>query len=117
MAYPSNRPIIELVLDLADFRRFFAAVVSSEEVAYGKPAPDVYLEAACRLGADPSRCVAVEDSSNGLRSAEAAGMAVVAIPNRDFPPAEDALGRAAAVVASLVQLRPELLDELSVERT
>ena len=116
VASSSNRPIIELVLDLADFRRFFAAVVSSEEVAHGKPAPDVYLEAARRLGADPSRCVAVEDSSHGLRSAEAAGMAVVAIPNRDFPPAEDALSRAAVVIASLVQLRPELLDELSVER-
>ena len=69
----------------------FAATVSSEEVERGKPAPDVYLEAARRLGVEPVECVAIEDSTNGIRSAHAAGMAVIAVPNRDFPPDPDAL--------------------------
>src|SRR5436305_9285299 len=94
LASSANPSIISLVLDRSRLRDSFKATVSSEEVAQGKPAPDVYLEAARRLPADPARCVAVEDSSNGLRSAAAAGMAVVAIPNREFPPAEDALALA-----------------------
>jgi HAD superfamily hydrolase (TIGR01509 family) len=110
LASSSNRPIIELVLDLADMRELFAATVSSEEVARGKPAPDVYLEAARRLGAEPERCAAVEDSTNGLRSAAAAGMTVIAFPNRAFPPDADALGVASAVIESLSELRPELLE-------
>ena len=114
LASSSNRPVIELVLDLADFRQYFAATVSSEEVAHGKPAPDVYLEAARRLGAEPSRCVAIEDSGNGLRSARAAGMTTVAIPNRQFPPDEADLRQAGAVIDSLHQLRPELIDRLEV---
>ncbi len=75
LASSSNREVIDLVLDLAGLADAFAATVSSEEVAHGKPAPDVYLEAARRLGADPRDCVAVEDSHNGIRSAKAAGMA------------------------------------------
>ena len=108
LASSANRPIIELVLDLADMRGLFAATVSSEEVARGKPAPDVYLEAARRVGSAPSRCAAVEDSTNGLRAADAAGMLVIALPNRDFPPTSDALGLADVVIRSLAELRPEL---------
>jgi HAD superfamily hydrolase (TIGR01509 family) len=117
LASSSNRPVIELVLDLADFRRFFSVTVSSEEVSQGKPAPDVYLEAARRLNAEPSHCVAVEDSTNGLRSAEAAEMTTIAIPNRRFPPAEDALEPAALVIDSIKQLRAELLDGLPLARS
>jgi len=118
LASSSNRPVIELVLDLADFRQFFAVTVSSEEVRHGKPAPDVYLEAARRLNARPSRCVAVEDSTNGLRSAESAGMTTIAIPQPPpFPPAEAELRRATMVIDSLEQLRPELLDGLTVARS
>jgi HAD superfamily hydrolase (TIGR01509 family) len=117
LASSSNRPVIELVLDLADFRRFFAATVTSEEVRHGKPAPDVYLEATSRLNVEPLRCVAVEDSTNGLRSAEAAEMTTIAIPNRHFPPAEEALGQAALVIDSLEQLRPALLDRLTLARS
>lgn len=112
LASSANREIIDLVLELADLQAFFAVTVSSEEVPRGKPAPDVYLEAARGLGVEPARCAAVEDSSNGLRSAAAAGFVVVAVPNREFPPAEDALGLAAVVVGSLEQLRPELMEEL-----
>lgn len=112
LASSSNREIIDLVLELAGLAGHFAATVSSEEAGRGKPAPDVYLEASRRLGVAPRRCVAVEDSSNGIRSAAAAGMAVVAVPNRAFPPAEDALALAAATIGSLGELRPALLEGL-----
>ncbi|HUZ28758.1 MAG TPA: HAD family phosphatase [Solirubrobacteraceae bacterium] len=107
LASSANRPIIELVLDRAGLRDAFVAWVSSEEVARGKPAPDVYLDAARRIEVSPERCAAVEDSSNGLRSAAAAGTTVVAIPNREFPPDEDALALAAVVLESIDQLTPE----------
>jgi len=110
LASSSNRPIIDLVLELADLGRFFGATVSSEEVARGKPAPDVYLEAAARLGVEPPRCAAVEDSHNGIRSAASAGMAVIAIPNRMFPPDRQALELADVVLNSLEQLTPEAVS-------
>ena len=104
LASSSNREIIDLVLELAGLREYFVATVSSEEVARGKPAPDVYLAAARRLDVPPAECVAVEDSTNGLRSAAAAGMTVIALPNSRFPPSGDALRLAAAVVSSLDEL-------------
>ena len=100
VASSSNRPLIEAVLERAGIADLFDAVVSSEEVAGGKPAPDVYLEAMRRLGAEPERTAAIEDSSNGIRSAHAAGMRVIALPNTHYPPAEDALALAAAVLSS-----------------
>ena len=112
LASSSNRPIIDLVLSAAGLVDAFPVTVSSEEVARGKPAPDVYLEAARRLGVDPARCAAVEDSSNGLRSAAAAGMTVVALPNGDYPPDPEALSLAAVVLTSLDDLRPELVERL-----
>ena len=113
LASSANREIIELVLDLAELHSRFAATVSSEEVAHGKPAPDVYLEAAGRLDLAPTACAAIEDSTNGLRSAAAAQMTVVAVPNRQFPPAEEALSLARAVLGSLTELQPDLIDELA----
>ena len=80
--------------------------MSSEEVARGKPAPDVYLEAAARLGVKPERCAAVEDSHAGIRSAKAAGMRVLAIPNASFPPGPEALAEADGVLGSLAELTP-----------
>ena len=112
LASSSNRPIIDLVLELSGLADAYEVSVSSEEVAHGKPAPDVYLEAARQLGVDPSRCAAVEDSTNGIRSARAAGMTVVAIPNREFPPQEDTLAQADAVVAFLKELTPSLIERL-----
>lgn len=112
LASSSNRPVIELVLERSGLMPCFAAVVSSEEVERGKPAPDVYLAAARALDVDPNDCVAVEDSSNGIKSAIAAGMRTVAVPNREFPPADDVLTRAAAVVPSLADLTPELVESL-----
>ncbi len=110
LASSANRPVIEVVLELSDLGGFFETTVSSEEVARGKPAPDVYLEAARRLRVDPMLCAAVEDSSNGILSAHAAGMRVVAIPNRTFPPSDDALRAADAVVPSLQDLHQEVID-------
>jgi HAD superfamily hydrolase (TIGR01509 family) len=110
VASSSNRPLIEAVLELSGLAQFFQATVSSEEVAGGKPAPDVYLEAAARLGVDPARCAAVEDSRSGIRSARAAGMRVIAIPNASFPPDDEALAEADVVLASLAELRPEVVD-------
>ena len=113
LASSANRPIIELVLALAGLTERFAATVSSEEVASGKPAPDVYLEAARRIAREPASCAAVEDSANGLRSASAAGMSVIAIPNKAFPPEPEALALADVVVPSLEELDPELVAGLS----
>jgi HAD superfamily hydrolase (TIGR01509 family) len=108
LASSANREVIDLVLELAELEESFAATVSSEEVSRGKPAPDVYFEAARRLGVGPTDCGAVEDSTNGLRAAAAAGMRVIALPNHAFPPAEDALRLADVVIGSLDELRPTL---------
>ena len=112
LASSSNREVIELVLELAGFRDAFEAAVSSEEVARGKPAPDVYLAVAERLAADPAACVAIEDSSNGLRAAAAAEMAVIAVPNPHYPPEEDALALAAEVVAGVGEVTPDLVERV-----
>jgi HAD superfamily hydrolase (TIGR01509 family) len=110
LASSANRQLIELVLDLAGIREYFAVAVSAEEVDHGKPAPDVYLEAAMRIGVRPRSCAAVEDSTNGLRAAASAGMLVIAVPNREFPPTADALRLADVALESLDQLRPKLLS-------
>jgi HAD superfamily hydrolase (TIGR01509 family) len=110
LASSSNREIIDVFLDAADVRGAFGATVSSEEVARGKPAPDVYLAAAAALGVPPQRCVAIEDSANGLRAARAAGMAVIAVPNPHYPPDEDALALAAATVEVVGEVTPELVE-------
>jgi HAD superfamily hydrolase (TIGR01509 family) len=112
LASSSNRELIDLVLGLSRLARYFQVTISSEEVPRGKPAPDVYLEAARRLGVAPARCAAVEDSENGIRSAKAAGMYVLAIPNRVYPPAEDALDLADAVLTSVKELRPEIIERV-----
>jgi HAD superfamily hydrolase (TIGR01509 family) len=110
LASSSNRELIDLALELLGVKHLFAATVSSEEVARGKPAPDVYLEAARRLGVDPTKTAAVEDSHNGILAAKAAGMRVIAIPNRHFPPDEDALREADVVVDSLAELTAEAVE-------
>jgi beta-phosphoglucomutase-like phosphatase (HAD superfamily) len=84
--------------------------VSSEEVPRGKPAPDVYLEAARRLGVGAADCAAIEDSTNGILSGVAAGMRVIAIPRPDYPPGGEALARAAVVLDSLAELTPQVVQ-------
>jgi HAD superfamily hydrolase (TIGR01509 family) len=110
LASSSNRELIDLALEEMGVIHLFAATVSSEEVARGKPAPDVYLEAARRLGVDPARAAAIEDSHNGIRAAKAARMRVIAIPNEHFPPDEGVLAQADVVLDSLAELTPEKVD-------
>ena len=112
VASSSNRPIIDLVLDRMGVRDCFAVVVSSEEVANGKPAPDVYLAVARELGVDPKDCVAVEDSTNGIKSAVAAGMRTIAVPNRQFRPDDEVLTMASVVVSSLAEVTVDLVASL-----
>jgi len=109
LASSSNRQVIDRALELAGLAPLFSITVSSEEVDRGKPAPDVYLEAARRLEVESARCAAVEDSGNGIRSAAAAGMRAIAIPNRLFPPPPDALALAAAVLPSIRDLTPDVV--------
>ena len=113
VASSSPRSLIQTVLAVADLESAFATVVSSEEVPRGKPAPDVYLAAADRLSAAPAACAAVEDSSNGLRSAAAAGLTVIAIPRPEYPPAADALALARLVLPSLNVLTPHTIEALA----
>ena len=104
LASSSNRPLIDAVLFAAGLASLFEVSVSSEEVLRGKPAPDVFLETARRLGVAPAQCAAIEDSRNGLRAARAAGMRVIAIPNRRHPPPLDALAVADVTLESLAGL-------------
>lgn len=112
LASSSARPLIDAVLAAAGLARLFAATISTEEVAHGKPAPDVYLDMARRLGTRPERCAAVEDSTNGLRSAAAAGVNVIAIPHPRYPPDPDLLGRASLVLADLTALTTTAVETL-----
>ncbi len=112
LASSSNREIIDLALSLAGLADAFSVTLSSEEVSRGKPAPDVYVEASRRLGVAPGCCVAVEDSSNGLRAAAAAGMPVVAVPNAHYPPSDDALALAAVTIPGLYELTPAMIAGL-----
>jgi HAD superfamily hydrolase (TIGR01509 family) len=104
LASSSNRSIIDGVLEAAGLSDAFAATVSSEEVAHGKPAPDVYLEAVRRLAVPPDRSAAIEDSHGGIRSANAAGLRVLAIPNPTYPPDPESLAQADVVLDSLDEL-------------
>lgn len=116
VASSSPATLISSVLDAAALADAFTAAVSSEEVPRGKPAPDVYLAAAARLGVDPTACVAIEDSSNGLRSAAAAGMRVIAVPQPAYPPDADALALASVTLGGLGELTPDLVEKLGGRR-
>jgi HAD superfamily hydrolase (TIGR01509 family) len=116
LASSSNRPLIDAALRGMGIAKLFRATVSSEEVERGKPAPDVYLETASRLGIDAGRAVAIEDSENGIRSALDAGMWVVVIPNPHFPPPEDALAKADLVLDGLAELTTDAVESASSRR-
>ncbi|MCL5734029.1 MAG: HAD family phosphatase [Actinobacteria bacterium] len=112
IASSSPRQLIETALEVSGMRRFFLALVSSDEVAHGKPEPDVYLLACAKLGAEPRRSAAIEDSANGIRAAAAAGLAVIAIPNEEFPPPADAVSLAVRVLTSISELSVVVVDSL-----
>lgn len=106
VASSAHREVIDAALEALDLRDVLDIVVSSDEVDHGKPAPDVYLEAARRLGASPSRCLVVEDSLNGVRAGRAAGMTVVLVPSALVPPAPGAAELADHVIERLADLVP-----------
>jgi HAD superfamily hydrolase (TIGR01509 family) len=112
VASSSPRSLISTVLAASGLAPSFQAFASSEEVPRGKPAADVYLAAASRLSVSPTSCAAIEDSSNGLRSAYAAGMAVIAVPRPEYPPVPDALAIARLVLPSLTDLTPTMVAAL-----
>jgi HAD superfamily hydrolase (TIGR01509 family) len=112
LASSSPPSLIETVLDAASLRSSFVTALSTEQVAHGKPAPDIYLAVAGQLGHQPERCAAVEDSSNGLRSAAAAGLHVIAVPHPRYPPDPDALEKASVVLTSLTELTPGTITSL-----
>jgi HAD superfamily hydrolase (TIGR01509 family) len=117
LASSADRPVIEAVLDHAGIAAHFTATVTSEEAGRGKPAPDAYLEAARRLGVAPEAAVAVEDSPNGMRSAAAAGMALVAVPNPSVPAEPDALALAGVVLdGGVAALTPAVVERAAAAR-
>jgi HAD superfamily hydrolase (TIGR01509 family) len=115
IASSSPLELIETALDVAGMRRHFLVLVSSDEVSHGKPDPDVYLRACARLDAEPARAAAVEDSTNGIRAAAAAGLAVIAIPNKEFPPPQEVVSLAREVLTSIADLTVEVVVSLSGE--
>ncbi|MFI1994293.1 HAD family hydrolase [Actinoplanes sp. NPDC020271] len=112
LASSSARILIDKVLETAGLTDEFEITLSTEEVPRGKPAPDVYLTAVTKLGLTRDVCAAIEDSSNGLRSAAAAGLTVIAVPHGVYPPAADALAQAALVVRSVTEVTPEVVAAL-----
>jgi HAD superfamily hydrolase (TIGR01509 family) len=115
LAVASSAPavLIQTVLQLAGLRSCFSVVMSTEQVAHGKPAPDIYLAVTAALRCPPPDCAAVEDSSNGLRSAAAAGLRVIAIPQPQYPPDPDALAGASLVLPSLAGLTADAVAALA----
>ncbi len=105
--------LIETVLQSSGLRPYFSVVMSTEQVAHSKPAPDIYLAVTSQLGCPSPDCVAVEDSSNGLRSAAAAGLRVIAVPQPRYPPEPDALAKASLVLPSLAGLTTDAVSALA----
>ena len=112
LASSAPRSLLEIVLDAGQLRPYFRVYASTEEVPHGKPAPDIYLTVTKRMGVAATSSAAVEDSSNGLRSAAAAGCRVIAVPRPAYPPAPDALAKAAIVLTSLTDLSADAVERL-----
>ena len=112
LASSSPREVIHLVLRRSGMDDLFQVWVSSDDVACGKPAPDVFLLCCERLGVEPARCAAVEDSRVGIRSAKAAGLRVIAVPGLVFPLDAETLALADAVISSIDELEPEFARSL-----
>ena len=112
LASSSPPVLIGAALDGMGLRGCFAVTMSTQQVARGKPAPDIYLAVTERLGHRPQRCAAVEDSANGIQSAAAAGLTVIAVPHPRYPPGPGALSSASLVLTSLAELTPDAVAQL-----
>ena len=110
VASSAHREVIDAALTATGLLDVFRVVVSADEVERGKPAPDVYLEAARRLAVEPARCLVVEDSLNGVKAAKAAGMTCVLVPNRSIPPAAGTVDLADLTVERIADLDPAAVD-------
>ncbi len=106
LASGSEKSLIALVVADGPMAGKFQAVVCTDDMPHGKPAPDVYLECARQLGVEPAECVCLEDSGAGIQSGKAAGMTVIAVPDPRFPPKPAALALADVVLTSLEQFNP-----------
>ena len=106
VASSAHRAVIDAALGALGIDQLFQVVLTSDQVAHGKPAPDVYLLAARELGVDPVDCLVVEDSLNGVLAGRAAGMTVVLVPNEAVPPAPGAREAASLVLERLTDLDP-----------
>jgi HAD superfamily hydrolase (TIGR01509 family) len=115
LAVASSAPavLIGTVLQSVGLRSCFSVAMSTEQVAHGKPGPDIYLAVTAELGCPPPDCAAVEDSANGLRSAAAAGLRVIAVPQPRYPPDPDALAKASLVLPGLAGLTTEAVSALA----
>jgi HAD superfamily hydrolase (TIGR01509 family) len=107
VASSAHRAVIDAALAAICLDGILQVVISSDEMVHGKPAPDVYLEAARRLGVAPGACLVVEDSLNGVRAGKAAGMTVVLVPNRSVPPVPGTHELADLVLDRLADLDPD----------
>ena len=112
LASSSPPALIDAGLDGAGLRECFTVALSTEQVERGKPAPDIYLAVTARLGRPPGDCAAVEDSTNGLLSAAAAGLRVIAVPHPRYPPEPAALHKAKVVLTSLEELTVQTITDL-----
>jgi HAD superfamily hydrolase (TIGR01509 family) len=112
LASSSPPALIDAVLDGASLRECFTVALSTEQVQRGKPAPDIYLAVTAQLGRPPGLCAAVEDSTNGLLSAAAAGLQVIAVPHPRYPPEPAALQKAKVVLTSLEELTVQTITDL-----
>lgn len=109
IASSAHADVIAAAIDALGLHGVFGAIASSDEVEHGKPAPDVYLLAAARLGVEPSRCLVVEDSTNGVLAGKAAGATVVLVPNAAVPPAPGTDAIADLVLDRLADLHPDAI--------
>ncbi len=112
LASGSPRLLIDAAANAGTLAGLFDVSVSTDEVRHGKPAPDVYLAVAAQMGIDPRRCLAIEDSGAGMRSARAAGLRLIAIPQTGFPQAGDAIALADARLTSLDDVTVDLVEQL-----
>ena len=112
LASSAPAALIDTVLQSSGLGSYFPVTMSTEQVPHGKPAPDIYLAVTARLGCSPAACAAIEDSSNGLRSAAAAGLHVIAIPRPQYPPDPDALAAASLVLPTLADLTTNAVSAL-----
>lgn len=113
LASGSPTPVINKVMALTGLDHVFEAMVYGDDMARGKPAPDIYLEAARRLGLEPEHCLGIEDSGNGLRSLKAAGMYALAVPSPGFPLSDDLLALADRVLPSLESFSVEMARQIN----